>query len=143
MIRPAQESDASAMADVLSDWIDATPWMPRLHSHDEDLGFCRFLVKTTEVFVADPQNGFGFLARKGDAVDALYLSPDLRRQGWGTALIDAIKHDRRRLTLWTFQTNKPAIAFYEAQNFHITDLTDGSRNAEKLPDCLMTWTRSP
>ena len=130
------------MAQTLSDWIDATPWMPRIHTRDEDFGFCRKLIETTEVWVANPSSGFGFLARHGNSIDALYLSPELRRQGWGTALLDAIRQDRDALTLWTFQANRAAVAFYKAQGFQISDVTDGSGNAEKQPDYFMTWTRT-
>ena len=130
------------MAQTLSDWIDATPWMPRIHTRDDDFGFCRKLVETTEVWVANPSTGFGFLARHENSIDAFYLSSELRRQGWGTALLDAIRQDRDHLTLWTFQANNEAVAFYKAQGFQISDVTDGSGNAEKLPDYFMTWTRT-
>ena len=143
MIRPAMETDASAMAEVLSNWIDATPWMPRLHTRAQDFGFCQSLIAGSEVWVADPADGFGFLARHCDSIDALYLSPDLRRKGWGKALLDAVQTDRKQLSLWTFQANVDAVAFYRAQNFHISDVTDGQGNAEKLPDYYMTWTRTP
>lgn len=129
------------MAVVLSDWIDATPWMPRLHTREQDFGFCQKLVTTQDVWVVDSQNGFGFLARQNDSIDALYLAPDLRRNGWGTALLDAVKQDREALTLWTFQASTGAIAFYEANNFHISDFTNGQGNDEKLPDVLMRWTK--
>ena len=142
MIRPAGDADVAAMAEVLSNWIDATPWMPRLYTREQDFGFCEKLVAGSEVWVADPTDGFGFLARHGDSIDALYLSPDLRRQGWGQALLNAVRQDRDQLTLWTFQANTAAVAFYKAQNFHISDLTDGKGNAEKLPDFHMTWTRT-
>jgi len=142
MIRPASEGDAPAMAQVLSDWIDATPWMPRIHTRKGDLGFCGRLIAKQEVWVADTAKGFGFLARAGDSIDALYLAPELRRSGWGTALINAVKPDRDRLALWTFQANTAAIAFYQAQGFHISDLTDGAGNEEKLPDAHMIWERT-
>lgn len=142
MIRPARPEDAPAMVHVLSSWIDATPWMPRIHTHAEDLGFCAGLINRQQVWVADATNGFGFLARNGDSIDALYLAPELRRSGWGAALINAVKPDRDRLTLWTFQANTAAIAFYQAQGFHISDLTDGAGNDEKLPDAHMIWERT-
>lgn len=142
MIRPAKPTDAPAMAEVLSRWIDATDWMPRMHTHAGDLGFCERLLTRQEVWVADTAKGFGFLARQGDEIDALYLSPALRRQGWGRALLQAVKTDRERLRLWTFQANTGAIAFYQAQDFHISDLTDGAGNDEKLPDARMIWERN-
>lgn len=143
MIRPSQDTDAATMAEVLSTWIDDTPWMPRIHTREEDFGFCQHLIRKSEVWVADTANGFGFLARQGDSIDALYLSTSLRRKGWGAALLDAVRLDRDKLTLWTFQANKDAISFYQAQNFQISDVTDGQGNAEKLPDVYMTWTRIP
>ena len=141
MIRPAQETDAPAMAMVLSNWIDETPWMPRLHSRADDLGFCEKLLERAEVWVADTTAGIGFLARQGESIEALYLAPSIRRAGWGKALITAIRTDRARLSVWTFQANKAAIAFYQAVGFHISDFTDGAGNTEKLPDCYMIWTR--
>jgi GNAT superfamily N-acetyltransferase len=141
VIRPAEITDAAAMADVLSGWIDATPWMPRIHTLEQDFGFCQNLITKTDVWVADPVEGFGFLARQNDSIDALYLGSDLRRRGWGSALLKLAQHGRDRLSLWTFQANKDAVRFYEANNFHISDLTSGEGNDEKLPDYYMTWTR--
>lgn len=141
MIRPADIADAPAMAEVLSGWIDDTPWMPRIHTYDEDFAFCQKLIGTREVWVVDVAGGFGFLARHGDSIDALYLSPDLSRNGWGTALLDTVKLDRDHLTLWTFQANIDAASFYKANDFHISDVTNGMGNAEKLPDFHMNWSR--
>ena len=129
------------MAETIGGWIAETPWMPKLHTPKDDLGFCQRLVTRTEVWVVDTQAGFGFLARAGDEIDALYLAPDVRGCGWGTALLSAVKPDRARLTLWTFQANTRAIGFYEANGFHISNLTTGEGNAEKLPDAHMIWER--
>lgn len=141
MIRPADTPDAAAMAEVLSGWIDETPWMPRVHTREEDLLFCQKLLNSHEVWVVDVPQGFGFLARQGDSIDSHYLSPDLRRKGWGEALLAAVQQDRDALSLWTFQANTDALRFYEANNFHISDVTNGAGNAEKLPDYLMKWSR--
>ena len=142
MIRPAIYSDAPAMAEVLSEWIDTTPWLPRIHTRAEDLGFCQRLLRSTQVWLADTRDGSGFLALAGDRIDALYLAPTIRGQGWGTALLGAVKPGKDRLTLWTFQANTGAIAFYESQGFQTVEVTDGQGNAEKLPDRLMVWERA-
>ena len=142
MIRPGQDSDAPAMAKVLSDWIDATPWMPRIHTRDDDFGFCEGLLRRTDVWVADARQGVGFLALADDTIDALYLAPSIRGQGWGTALLDAVKPERTRLSLWCFQANRAAQTFYRWHGFHVAEVTDGRGNAEKLPDCLMVWERN-
>jgi len=142
MIRPAQQTDALAMAEVLSDWIDDTPWMPRIHTRADDFGFCNGLLLRMQVWVADTADGLGFLALDGDSIDALYLAPAIRRSGWGRALLHAVKPRQSKLTLWTFQANHAAIAFYQTQGFQIAEVTDGQGNAEKLPDCFMTWEKA-
>ena len=130
------------MGQVLSDWIDATPWMPRIHTRAEDVRFCAHLVETSHVWVADTQNGLGFLSRKGDSVDALYLAAGLRGQGWGRKLLTAARNGCDCLTLWTFQANTGAIAFYQACGFEIAEATDGAGNDEGVPDYRMTWERT-
>ena len=141
MIRSADITDAPAMAEVLSGWIDDTPWMPRIHTLAEDFAFCQNLLKTTEVWVADASDGLGFVARHGDSIDALYLATSLRRKSWGTALLNAAQQHQTTLLLWTFQAKDAALRFYEANFFHISDVTLSERNIEKLPNLHMTWTK--
>ena len=141
MIRPADTADVPAMAKVLSGWIDDTPWMRRLHTLTEDFAFCQNLLKTTEVWVADASAGLGFVARHGDSIDALYLATSLRRKSWGTALLNAAQQHQTTLLLWTFQAKDAALRFYEANFFHISDVTLSEGNIEKLPNLHMTWTK--
>jgi GNAT superfamily N-acetyltransferase len=77
-----------------------------------------------------------------DSIDALYVDPKIQRAGWGSALINAVKPTQSKLSLWTFQANHQAVAFYQSQGFQIAEVTDGQGNAEKLPDCFMTWERA-
>ncbi len=60
---------------MLGDWVRETGWMPVLHSREEDVAFVEWLISRAEVTVAEG----GFLAREGEEVLALYLSP--RRGG--------------------------------------------------------------
>jgi GNAT superfamily N-acetyltransferase len=107
----------------------------------EDFAFCQNLLKTTEVWVADASDGLGFVARHGDSIAALYLAPGLRRKLWGTALLNAAQQHQTTLLLWTFQAKDAALRFYEANFFHISDVTLSERNIEKLPNLHMTWTK--
>ena len=137
------------MAQVLGGWIKATPWMPKLHLPVEDVWFCSSLIDTCDVWVLrqpvvigpteTDDTVSGFLARRGDEVQALYLAPDARGQGYGKALLDLAKAVRDRLELWTFQANIRAIAFYRREGFTETARTDGSGNDEKLPDLRLVW----
>ena len=135
MLRDARADDAPMMAQVLGDWCRDTPWMPKLHSRAEDMWFINALMQTHVVRVAE---GLGFLARQGSVVDALYLAPAGRGQGFGRALLDEVKVTGL-VQLWTFQANQGARAFYLREGLREVRMTDGSGNDEKLPDVWMEW----
>ena len=141
MIGLARPRDAASMAQVLGGWIAETPWMPKLHTLDEDAWFCGHLIETSEVFVIRSLGVTGFLARSALEIPALYLAPAQRGQGLGKALLDRAKADRDRLELWTFQANTRAIAFYLREGFVEDHRTTGDGNDEKLPDVRLIWSR--
>jgi GNAT superfamily N-acetyltransferase len=135
ILRDAGLDDAPMMAQVLGDWCRDTPWMPKLHSRAQDLGFVAGLLQTHVVRVIE---GLGFLARQGAVVDALYLAPAGRGLGYGRALLDEVKVTGL-VQLWTFQANLGARAFYLREGLREVRMTDGSGNDEKLPDVWMEW----
>ncbi len=116
-----------------------TGWMPVLHTREEEAGFLRHLIAETEVTVAEDGEPLGFLAREGEAVRALYLDSGARGRGVGVALLDRAKAGRARLSLWAFEANPQAVAFYEREGFRVVERTDGSGNEEKLPDLRLAW----
>jgi ribosomal protein S18 acetylase RimI-like enzyme len=59
----------------------------------------------------------------------------------GSARLDEVKATEAEITLWTFQANTAAIAFYLKQGFVEVERTDGSHNDERLPDVRMMWRR--
>ena len=132
------------MGRILSDWIDATTWMPRLHTRDEDMGFCLHLLDTTDVLILSVRDQVaGFLSLKGHEIQALYLSPDARGLGHGKALVDLAKAaSEGRLGLWTFQANVRARQFYLREGFVETRRSDGAGNDEGLPDIRFDWRRA-
>ena len=137
ILRDAVADDVAALARVLGDWCRETPWMPNLHSRAEDAWFVGEMLKT-HVMRVGFADGFGFLARKGPEIDALYLAPPARGQGLGRALLNEAKAVGH-LGLWTFQANVAARAFYRREGFAEMRLTDGAGNAERLPDVRMEW----
>jgi len=139
LLRPAGPGDVPAMASILSDWIDETDWMPRLHTRDEDRAFVAGLSVSHEVQVACGADVMGFIACRTGEIDALYVSASARRQGVGGALLAAAKKRNPQLSLWTFAANAPALAFYSARGFVEEGRTDGQRNEEHLPDVRLVW----
>jgi GNAT superfamily N-acetyltransferase len=82
----------------------------------------------------------GFLALAGVVVEHLYVDPQAHRHGVGRALLDDAKHaSPAGLTLWCFQRNTPALAFYAAQGFVEAERTDGAGNEEREPDVRLAW----
>jgi len=142
MLRPATPEDAPAIAAILSDWVDRTEWMPRVHSLDEDRSFGTFLIDRTVVTVAEEEaRVLGFLARREGQVEALYVREGRRGRGIGRALIDRAKAECDELGLWCFQVNAAARGFYARLGFSEDARTDGAGNDEGLPDVHLVWRR--
>ena len=137
----AGPEDGTALGAILSDWIDETEWMPRLHTREEDRSFCLELIAAGLVrLLRGPHGIAGFYAREGEEIRALYLGAPWRGQGLGRRLLDDAKAlSPGRLWLWTFQANRGACRFYERAGFREAELTDGSGNDERLPDVRLVW----
>jgi GNAT superfamily N-acetyltransferase len=138
-LRDAKPEDAPALARLLGAWVADTPWMPKLHNAEQDLGFLRHLIATQDVRMSDAP-AEGFLARDGAAIIQLQVAQRARRRGIGQALVHEAQTRTRHLTLWTHQANLSAIAFWHAMGFKETARTDGRDSEENLPDIRFDWT---
>ncbi len=139
-LRSAQLEDGAAMGDILQDWLEETPWMPVLHRRDETQAFCTHLAETSHCWIAqDTGEVLGFVAKKVGWINALYLKPEARGQGIGSALLMKARSKEVGLQLWCFQKNHAAQRFYERAGFRAEEKTDGSGNDEKLPDIRYVW----
>jgi len=138
----ATPADARPLAHILADWIHATPWMPRLHTPEQDLGFLEGLIAGQLVRVVRIDGvAQGFLARQGAEISALYLAPSARGKGLGAALVTEAKAQSAALALWTFQANDGARRFYDRMGFAEDFRTEGIGNEECLPDIRLVWTK--
>ncbi|WJH42317.1 GNAT family N-acetyltransferase [Aliirhizobium terrae] len=119
------------------------PWLASLHTPDEDRGFWQdHLFSTCEIWGAE-QTGelLGVIAYRKEWVEQLYVLPAAQGQGIGMRLLDHAKAANDALSLWTFQRNADARAFYHGQGFAVVAETDGSGNEEREPDLLLSWRR--
>lgn len=141
-LRPAHPLDAGRVAAILSDWVDATPWLPRVHTRGEDLAHAGMLIDRGWVRIAEAGGAVaGFLARDGADIHALYVAQTARSRGIGSALLAEAQAASARLSLWTFEANTAAHRFYEAAGFTVAARTDGAGNDEHLPDRRYDWSR--
>ena len=139
-LRPARSTDAGKAAAFMSDYMEQTPWMPRIHTGAEDIGFVASMIERGWVTVAVHGDAvIGFLARDGDDIQALYIAQSQWRKGAGSALLNHAQGFVARLSLWTFQANTQAQAFYAAHGFNEVERTDGAGNDEHLPDIRFEW----
>ena len=141
-LRPARSTDAGKVGGILSEFIDTTDWMPRIHTRAQDIGFAGHMIRHGWVTVAETGGQVaGFAAREAEDLHALYIAARVRRTGVGSALMNTLKTHSNRLNLWTFQANTDAQAFYLSHGFVMVEETTGAGNDEGLPDCRMEWTR--
>lgn len=141
-LRKARSTDAGAVGAILSQFIDETPWMPRLYTRAEDLAHAGRMIANGWVTVAENTQGVqGFVARDGCEIHSLYIATSAHRKGIGTCLLDGEKAHCDILYLWTFQNNLGAQSFYKAAGFTEIERTDGAGNDEALPDIRLKWTR--
>ena len=139
--RLAAPEDAAVCARIKNDWIDASDWMPRVHSPgDVERHYREFVFRERTVWVVgDPVAGYLTLDAADDCITALFVGQP--GHGFGHTLLDHAKAGRLHLELWTFVANTGARRFYEREGFRELRRTDGD-NEEGLPDVLLRWERA-
>jgi ribosomal protein S18 acetylase RimI-like enzyme len=143
-VRTARAADADAFTAVfLASRAAALPWLPDLHTDAETRHFVEHQVLATGTtwLAVDPDGAVvGFAALHGSELEHLYLRPDRRREGIGRLLLDTVRRaSPHGLTLYVFERNTAARAFYEAAGFRVLATGDGSGNEEGLPDLRYGW----
>jgi putative acetyltransferase len=144
VVKRADERNAAAIARLLRLVVRTSlPFLPELHSPDEDLWFLRHVMLVQcEVWVVETSDMDGFIAFREGWIDQLYVRPERQGRGIGKALLGQAMRAYSPLRLWTFQKNAAAIRFYLARGFREVERTDGSRNEEREPDILLEWART-
>ncbi|WP_424217344.1 GNAT family N-acetyltransferase (plasmid) [Streptomyces sp. BI20] len=145
-LRAARAADAAEITEVfLASRAAAMPYLPRIHTDEQTRYWIEAIVLPgSTVWVAETGEDpaiVGFAALDGTVLDHLYLRPDARRRGIGSALLAAVKEaSPHELSLHVFQRNEEARSFYEHHGFTAGEFDDGSRNEENEPDVTYHWT---
>lgn len=118
----------------------ALPWLPVLHTPEEDRGYFGSQVDATDAWVVAGLDGtiLGFAIADDGWLNHCYVDADERGRGVGAALLAAVRSGHPEpMQLWAFQRNQPARDFYARHGWREVELTDGSGNEEREPDVRM------
>ena len=141
VIRQAHPDDAEAVVRIFRDSrADAMPWLPVLHTAEEDEGWYRDRL-AGEAWVFEVEGRVvGFALVREDDLDALYVAPEAQRRGVGAALFRQAQEARPQgFGWWVFRDNTRARRFYESLGGRCLYETDGAGNEEKTPDARYEW----
>ena len=141
VLRPAEEADADAVADVHLRSRAAAAMPPGVHADDDVRAWLAGRLAADEVWVAAVEDEVVGYARMTQAwLDDLYVLPEHAGHGIGGALLDVVKAQRPAgFCLWVFEANEPARRFYARHGLVELERTDGSANEERQPDVRMAW----
>ena len=143
LVRPAGEADLDELARLYVDIRRAAePAMPpMLHEEPSVRRWLGGRHERAEMWVAEEEQRLvGFAVVADDWLDSLYVDPARQRAGIGSLLLDLVRARRPDgFSLWVFESNEPARAFYRRHGLVELEHTDGSNNEERSPDLRMAW----
>ena len=120
------------------------PWLPPLHTAEEDVAFFRDEVpQTATTLVSGTHEISGFCSFRDGWVDHLYVAPECQGSGVGSELLEQACREQPTVRLYVFTRNGPARRFYKRHGFQIEAESDGERNEEREPDLLMIREHPP
>ena len=74
------------------------------------------LLQSETAWVAeDTGQVVGFCVREEDNIAGLYVKSEARGQGIGKSLLDLAKRNRTRISVWVYELNERARAFYQRE----------------------------
>jgi GNAT superfamily N-acetyltransferase len=141
-VRPLTGDDADEVADVFArSRTEAMPWLPVLHTPEEDRRFFADTLRTSTGWGAEEDGALvGFAIGRRDWLDHLYVDPSSHGRGIGSALLArVVESSAGGLQLWAFERNEAARAFYRRHGFVEVERTDGAANEERTPDVRLQW----
>lgn len=117
--RSALAGDSAACAQILSDRVYATEWMPNKIDELAELEkWWGQHFQEEHAWVAvnhDTIVGFCSRQRGSNNISALYVAPEHRRHGFGKCLLDLAKDGCNRIIVWAFEDNEHARKFYRRE----------------------------
>ena len=143
-LRRATPEDAAEIALLLRRTLSAAlPWLPVLHTPEEDRAFIAgHVLPTCTVWVAVTERIVGFIAFRKGWIDHLYVDVSHHGRGIGSALLERALHCRACACSSGPSSGTPTRCLsMSGRGFRIVERTDGARNEEREPDARLAWRR--
>ncbi|ACL73682.1 acetyltransferase [Thioalkalivibrio sulfidiphilus HL-EbGr7] len=120
MIRDYREADIDQVMDIwLSASIKAHDFVEPAYWESKLSDMRSVYIPTSETFVFEVNGQVaGFYCLFGNALAAIFVSPDYQGRGIGACLLNDAKSRRESLTLTVYRANDRSIKFYERHGFH-------------------------
>lgn len=141
-LRKAEPSDLHTVAALFRSVRETClPFLPRLHTPEEDVQFFRERVFPHFNLTIAEMNGeiAGYSAVSPGWLEQLYVLPQFQGRGIGAQLLTRAEGSQASFRFWVFQKNFRARRFYENHGARPVQLTDGAENEEREPDALYEW----
>lgn len=114
--RNARAADAPFCASIICAWGAETPWMVPIDDTETVAASWRDLLETDTAWVAEISGHVvGFCVREDHNITGLYVRSDARSLGVGKGLLDLAKVGRDWITVWVYELNELARAFYRRE----------------------------
>ncbi|WP_377323217.1 GNAT family N-acetyltransferase [Pimelobacter simplex] len=141
LLRPATPADVPGIAAVQVAARARAAMPPGLHGPDDIRAYLAERFGAAENWVAESGGAVvGYARFTRTWLNDLYVDPAHQGQGVGGALLDLVKaRHPGGFSLWVFEQNLPARAFYAARGLVEREHTDGAENEERAPDLRMEW----
>ncbi|WP_436698278.1 N-acetyltransferase family protein [Nocardioides sp. BYT-33-1] len=140
-LRPATPADVPRIAAVQVAARAGAAMPPAIHPPAEIRAHLAAHFGAAESWVAEVGGQVvGYARFTRTWLDDLYVDPAHQGRGVGSALLDVVKaRHPAGFSLWVFEQNVAARAFYTAHGLVEREHTDGAENEERAPDLRMEW----
>ena len=128
--------DAEKCAEIVSNWITKTVWMPRLFTQSELFKMIEEAIPKREFWVVG-HPVVGYLSFNVELLQVTALYTLIPGNGVGKTLIDKIKKRYNYIQLWSHSSNKLAHRFYRREGFN--SISAKEKGGDGIPETQFEW----
>lgn len=141
IIRKAEIDDTQAILQIwLAASIQAHDFIPASFWQSQLINMRDTYLPLAENYVIEENNavaGFASLLQPDSFLAALFIAPEQQSYGYGSALLDFLKQQCRKLHLSVYAENSASVGFYQKHGFKV--ISQGIDENTGHAEYAMTW----